>query len=153
MEPPAFSVVFPIPRRPRSRKARPIWATLSVVSLFLHLAYRQSPFRESAGARELLEIPCHPAKPRSLQCELGRGRIYLGWQFLENSKISNNFRITGCSERVQFDTVSALTMKVYKNLAAQLSYEVRYKSVPGGDDTDKTDTSAKAPVVYSFGSE
>jgi putative salt-induced outer membrane protein len=51
---------------------------------------------------------------------------------------------------VQLDNTTALTLKIVDNFAARVSYEVRHDTDPG-DDADKTDTTAKASLVYGFG--
>jgi putative salt-induced outer membrane protein len=74
----------------------------------------------------------------------------LAWQITEDTKFINNFGGTGNSKRVQLDNTTALTLKIVDNFAARLSYEVRHDTDPG-DDADKTDTTAKASLVYGFG--
>jgi hypothetical protein len=74
----------------------------------------------------------------------------LAWQITEDTKFINNFGGTGNSKRVQLDNTTALTLKIVDNFAARLSYEVRHDTDPG-DDAGKTDTAAKASLVYGFG--
>jgi putative salt-induced outer membrane protein len=51
---------------------------------------------------------------------------------------------------VQVDNTTALTLKIVDAFSARLSYEVRHDTDPGAD-ADKTDTTAKATLVYDFG--
>jgi putative salt-induced outer membrane protein len=74
----------------------------------------------------------------------------LAWQITEDTKFTNNFGSTGNSKRVQLDNTTALTLKIVDDFSARLSYEVRHDSDPG-NDADKTDTTAKASLVYGFG--
>ena len=64
----------------------------------------------------------------------------------------NNNRVGwGNSKRAQLDNTTALTLKIVDDFSARLSYEVRHDTDPG-DDADETDTTAKASLVYGFGS-
>jgi putative salt-induced outer membrane protein len=72
------------------------------------------------------------------------------WQITDGTKFTNSFSGTGNAKRVQVDNMTALTLKIVDDFSARLSYEVRHDTDPG-DDADKTDTTAKATLVYDFG--
>ncbi len=74
----------------------------------------------------------------------------LAWQITKGTKFTNSFGTTGNSKRVQLDNTTALTLKIVDDFSARLSYEVRHDTDPG-DDAKKTDTTAKASLVYGFG--
>lgn len=80
---------------------------------------------------------------------VGVGVVNFEWTFVENATFSNNFGITAGAERTRVDNVTALTLKVFGDLAARLSYEVRHDTAPG-DDKKKTDTTGLASIVYNF---
>ncbi len=80
---------------------------------------------------------------------VGVGFMNFEWIITENTKFTNNFGITSGAERTRLDNVTALTLKVFGDLAARLSYEVRHDTAPG-DDAKKTDTTGLASIVYSF---
>jgi putative salt-induced outer membrane protein len=77
------------------------------------------------------------------------GIVNFEWTFVENATFSNHFGITSGAERTRLDNMSALTLKVFGDLAARLSYEVRHDTSPGADK-NKTDTTGLASIVYSF---
>jgi len=72
------------------------------------------------------------------------------WKITKGAKFTNNFGSSGDSKRVQLDNTTALTLKIVDDFSARLSYEVRHDTDPG-DDAEKTDTTAKASLVYDFG--
>jgi putative salt-induced outer membrane protein len=74
----------------------------------------------------------------------------LAWQIIERVEFTNNFGTSGDSKRVQLDNKTALTLTIVDRLSARPSYEVRHDTDPG-DDAKKTDTTAKASLVYGFG--
>jgi putative salt-induced outer membrane protein len=77
------------------------------------------------------------------------GIVDFEWTFVENATLSNRFGVTSGAERTRLDNLSALTLKIYGDLAARLSYEVRHDTSPGADKK-KTDTTGLASIVYSF---
>jgi putative salt-induced outer membrane protein len=74
----------------------------------------------------------------------------IAWKITEGTKFTNSFATSGNSKRVQLDNTTALTLKIVDDFSARLSYEVRHDTDPG-DDANKTDTTAKASLVYGFG--
>ena len=82
---------------------------------------------------------------------VGWGAVDFGWQITDGTKFTNVFGGTGDSKRAQMENTTALTLTIIDDFAARLSYEVRHDTDPG-KDTNKTDTTAKATLVYGFGS-
>ncbi len=80
---------------------------------------------------------------------VGVGIVDFEWTLVENVIFSNDFGITSGAERTRIDNLTALTLKVFGDLAARLSYEVRHDTAPG-DDKNTTDTTGLASIVYSF---
>ena len=74
----------------------------------------------------------------------------LAWQVTKGTKFTNFFGIEGNSKRANLGNITALTLTIVDDFAARLSYEVRHDTNPG-DDANKTNTTAKATLVYGFG--
>lgn len=80
---------------------------------------------------------------------VGVGLAGFEWTIIQNTTFSNNLRITSGAERTRIDNLTALTLKIFGDLAARLSYEVRHDTSPG-EDKKETDTTGLASIVYSF---
>jgi len=80
---------------------------------------------------------------------VGVGLVNFDWTIAENTTFSNDFGITAGAKRTRIDNLTALTLKIFGDLAARLSYEFRHDTSPG-DDKKKTDTTGLASIVYSF---
>ena len=74
------------------------------------------------------------------------------YHFNDSVTFSNDTDILYADVSTQVDNRLALTAKLFENLSARISYDVRYETDPpiGSEDTD---TATRLSLVYAFGGE
>ncbi len=71
------------------------------------------------------------------------------WRISDNAFIGNETEILWDRERVTIDNDTSLKMRIVEQLSGKLSFNTRYRSnLP--DDTENTDTTTRASIVYDF---
>lgn len=83
---------------------------------------------------------------------VGTGGLDYHLQITKNSDFSETAKVEGGVSNVFFESDTALKLRIYKNLFAELSYTVDHNSqVPPG--TSKTDTYTAINLSYQFGKQ
>ncbi len=71
------------------------------------------------------------------------------WQISDNAFLGNETEVLWDRERVTVDNDTSLKMRIVEQLSGKISFNTRYRSnVP--DDTENTDTTTRASIVYDF---
>lgn len=78
-----------------------------------------------------------------------RGAALLAYQISDTAKLTNEAVVSGDAGQFRAEDTLALTATVISDLAARLSFNIRYNSNPPAG-AKKTDTLSKAQLVYSF---
>lgn len=73
----------------------------------------------------------------------------LDWLIREGVKLEQDFNVTWTSPTTTFQSVTALTTKVWGDISTGLSFEYRYETDPPAG-RENTDTIAKASLIYGF---
>lgn len=73
----------------------------------------------------------------------------IAWQISDNAFLGNETEVLWDRERVTVDNDTSLKMRIVDQLSGKISFNTRYRSnVP--DDTENTDTTTRASIVYDF---
>lgn len=78
-----------------------------------------------------------------------RGSALLNYKISDTATLTNEATVSGESGQVRAENTIALTATVVSDLAARLSFNIRYNSNPPAG-AEKTDTISKAQLVYAF---
>ena len=78
-----------------------------------------------------------------------RGGALLEYQISDTAKLTNETVVSGDASQFRAEDTLALTATVISDLAARLSFNLRYNSNPPAG-AKKTDTLSKAQLVYTF---
>ncbi len=78
-----------------------------------------------------------------------RGSALLNYKISDTATLTNEATVSGESGQVRAENTLALTATVVSDLAARLSFNIRYNSNPPAG-AEKTDTISKAQLVYAF---
>lgn len=73
----------------------------------------------------------------------------LDWTIREGVTLEQDFNTTWTSPTTTFQSVTALTTKIWGDISTGLSFEYRYETDPPAG-RDNTDTIAKASLIYGF---
>ncbi|MEQ9449221.1 MAG: DUF481 domain-containing protein, partial [Rhodospirillaceae bacterium] len=78
-----------------------------------------------------------------------RASALFNYEISDNETLSNATQVSGDSGQFRIEDTLALTATVINDLAARISFNIRYNSNPPAG-AEKTDTTTKAQLVYAF---
>ena len=78
-----------------------------------------------------------------------RGSALLRYRVSDTATLANETLVSGESNQVRIEETASLTVTVISNLAARISFNIRYNSNPPAA-AKKTDTVTKGALIYTF---